>query len=226
MDRLSQIKTKLEAVRSRIADAARESGRTPDEITLIAVTKTFPVDDVRRLLELGVRDIGENRDQEAAPKANAIPEARWHFVGALQRNKAPSVTSYADVIHSVDRLRLVTALEHAATKPIDVLLQLNLDGDPDRGGATQDALAPLADAVEATGNLRLKGLMCVPPLGADPDAAYSEVAAIAAGLQRNHPTATLLSAGMSGDLEVAIRHGATHVRVGTALLGDRPRQVR
>lgn len=225
MDRLAEIAANLEAVRERIAYAAGESGRAPDEITLIAITKTFPVDDVRLLVELGVADVGENRDQEAAPKAAAVPAARWHFVGALQRNKARSVTSYADVIHSVDRVRLAHALDHAAPKPIDVFVQLSLDGDPDRGGATRADLPAVADAVEESTNLRLVGLMCVPPLGAEPAAAYADVATIATELQRNHPSATLLSAGMSGDMEAAIRHGATHVRVGTALLGNRPRHV-
>jgi len=219
-----EIAANLQAVTGRIGGAARAAGRDPASVRLVAVTKTFGVDDVRRLAALGVTDVGENRDQEAAPKAAAVPALRWHFIGQLQRNKARSVASYASCVHSVDRVRLVAALDLAAQqadRTLDICLQLRLDDDPAHGGAASRQLPALADLVEEAGSLRLAGVMCVPPSGADPDSAFAAAAAIAADLRRTHPTASMFSAGMSGDLEAAIRNGATHVRVGTALLGGR-----
>jgi pyridoxal phosphate enzyme (YggS family) len=187
------------------------------------------------LAGLGVTDVGENKDQEAAAKAALVRDAgagvRWHFVGQLQRNKARSVVTYADVVESVDSLRLARALDGAADRhrdrPLDVLVQVSLDGDPDRGGAVAGAAEPerdlwrVADAVASTAHLRLGGLMAVAPASWDPDAAFEKLASIAGRLRDTYPDATVVSAGMSGDLEQAIKHGATHVRIGTSLLGMR-----
>jgi pyridoxal phosphate enzyme (YggS family) len=182
------------------------------------------VSDVALLRDLGVGDVGENRDQEARAKAAAVPDVRWHFVGQLQRNKCRSVAAYADVVHSVDRPELVAALAagaHRAGRLIDVLVQVGLDDDAGRGGARVEDVPSLADAVAGADGLRLGGVMAVAPLAADPDAAFARLAEVAARLQATHPRADAISAGMSGDLEAAIRYGATHVRVGTALLGGR-----
>jgi len=221
----------LARVRARI-DAARAAAGRTDEIALVAVTKTYPASDVALLADLGVTDVGENRDQEAAPKAAAVGDrVRWHFVGQLQRNKARSVARYADVVQSVDSVRLARALDAAAAaagRRLDVLLQVSLDGDPHRGGALPGSadpdrgLDPVAAAVAGHEALRLAGLMAVAPLGEDPDAAFARLAEVAARFRVDHPTASVLSAGMSDDLESAVSHGATHVRIGSALLGKRP----
>ncbi|GGL96409.1 MULTISPECIES: YggS family pyridoxal phosphate-dependent enzyme [Micromonospora] len=235
-DRRAELAAGLARVRTRIADACAAAGRDRDTVTMIAVTKTYPVDDVLALAGLGVHDLGENRDQEAAGKAAEVAAAgvrpRWHFVGQLQRNKCRSVVRYADVVHSVDRVRLVGALATASAaardRPLDVLLQVSIDADPDRGGAVPDSadpdtgLGPVAEAVAAAPALRLTGLMAVAPLGWAPERAFSRLAEVAAAFRADHPEATALSAGMSGDLEIAIAHGATQVRVGSALLGMRP----
>ncbi len=225
--RLDELAANLAEVRERIAAAARAAGRDPDEVTLVAVTKTWPASDVRMLAQLGVTDVGENRDQEAGPKALACADLglRWHFVGHLQRNKARSVAGYADVVQSVDRAELVPALARGAEQAgrvVDVLVQVSLDGSEGRSGADPRVLGQLADEVAAADGLRLRGVMAVAPLGVDPDAAFERLEAVAAALRADHPEAVLVSAGMSGDLEAAVRHGATHVRVGTAVLGGRP----
>ncbi len=197
------------------------------------MTKTYPATDVLHLAALDVDQIGENRDQEAAPKAAEVAAAGsdvcWHYIGQLQRNKARSVASYASAVHSVDRLSLVAALAAARDAldlpPLDVLVQVNLDGRPDRGGAGPGDVAGIADAVAAASSLRLAGVMAVAPLGAAGaalDAAYAQVQTVSADLRAAYPEATAISAGMSGDFEVAIAHGATHVRVGSLLLGTRP----
>jgi hypothetical protein len=206
---------------------------------LVTVTKTYPASDVALLAGLGAADVGENRDQEAAPKAARVAAdgvaVRWHFVGQLQRNKCRSVVGYADAVHSVDSVRLVRALADAAERhrdrPLDVFVQVSIDGDPARGGALADPgahrLAPdravddVAAAVAARAPLRLVGVMAVAPVEWAPEAAFGRLAEVAARLRVDHPTATAVSAGMSGDLEVAIGHGATHVRVGSAVLGMR-----
>ncbi|MDG4799625.1 YggS family pyridoxal phosphate-dependent enzyme [Micromonospora sp. WMMD980] len=235
-ERRAELAAGLARVRARVADACAAAGRDPDEVTLVAVTKTYPAADVVALAGLGVTDVGENRDQEAAPKAAAVAGAgaapRWHFIGQLQRNKARSVVRYADVVQSVDSVRLAAALDAAASdvrdRPLDVLVQVSIDGDPARGGALpgmadpQRGLDRVAAAVAGTTGLRLAGLMAVAPLGWEPDRAFARLAEVAARLRADHPGATALSAGMSGDLESAIAHGATHVRVGSALLGMRP----
>jgi PLP dependent protein len=232
--RRAEVARNLAAVRERIAAAALACGREPSSVTLIAVTKTYPASDVELLASLGVLDIGENRDQEAAPKAAAMEaagvEVRWHYIGQLQRNKARSVARYAYLVHSVDRLPLIDALDRARREigaeggvpPLDVLLQVSLDDTPGRGGAAIAQTPGLADAVAATRGLRLAGVMAVAPLGVKPGPAFERLAAVAQRLTAQYPQATIISAGMSGDLEEAIAAGATHVRIGSALLGARP----
>jgi PLP dependent protein len=232
-ERRAELADGLSEVWARIEAACAAAGRSRDEITLIAVTKTWPASDVRLLYELGQRDFGENRDQEAAPKAAACADLdlTWHFVGQLQTNKVASVTRYADVIHSVDRLRLVHALARAAQRrprPLTALIQVSLegpDGDPDRGGAAPSELTELAEAILAGGILRLGGVMAVAPLGVPAARAFAGLAAAAAAVRAVQPAATMISAGMSGDLEAAVEAGATHLRIGTALLGDRRARV-
>jgi pyridoxal phosphate enzyme (YggS family) len=226
--RRDEIGDGLRNVRERIEAACAAVARDPDLITLVAVTKTFPASDIRVLAELGVGDIGENRDQEARAKHAECGDLRlrWHFVGQLQRNKVRSVASYADVVHSVDRLSLVTALSTAAVdaeRMITALVQVNLDdaADEDRGGVPPDLAGDLADAVALAPGLALGGVMAVAPLGGDVDAAFARLARAGERIRDQHPEAAVVSAGMSGDLEQAIKHGATHVRIGTALLGHR-----
>ncbi len=220
-------------MRDRIAAACQAAGRSSREVTLIAVTKTFPASDVRLLHALGSRDVGENRDSEAAPKAaqcaDLLPPLTWHFVGQLQTNKSASVVSYAAVVHSVDRLRLTRALgTHArrADRIVCCLVQVSLDGDAARGGVVAGQVPLIADAIADEPGLVLGGVMAVAPLGTAPSAAFGRLAEIAAVVRAAHPEAVMISAGMSGDLEEAIAAGATHVRVGTALLGGRPASVR
>jgi PLP dependent protein len=224
--RTAEIAANLAQVRERIAAAAAAAGRDPAELTLVGVTKTFPVQDARRLLELGLTDLGEARDQEAKGKARDLQAARWHFVGRLQRNKAASVGTYAAVVHSYDRPELAGALANGVRRtgrdPIDVLVQVSLDDDPDRGGAPAGEVVALADTAAATGLLRPAGVMAVAPLDADPDAGFAALHEVARTLRSAYPGARIVSAGMSADLEAAVRNGATHLRIGTALLGGRP----
>ena len=291
-DRRAQLAANLDEVRGRIARACQAAGRAVESVTLVAITKTYPASDVELLASLGITDVGENKDQEAAAKAAEISAdgvaagLRWHFVGQLQRNKAKSVVRYAEVVESVDSLRLAAALSKAAAQhrstPLDVLIQISLDGDPSRGGAVAGGsgtdsgdvaeaartsgssrsvplsslsvpsvpsvpgsspsahsrasfdisgfpdsgdgerdLWRVADAVAAADGLRLAGVMAVAPVGWDPDRAFAVLAGLAARLRERHPAATAISAGMSGDLEAAIKHGATHVRIGSSLLGKR-----
>ncbi len=225
MDRRLQIASNLAAVRERIAAACASAGRSADEVTLIAVTKTYPVSDVALLVELGVADIGENRDQEAAPKAAVVAGARWHFIGQLQRNKAKSVVTYAHMVHSVDSLELARTLEQQAVQrrqsPLDVLVQVSLDPSPGRGGAPWDEVGPIAAFASGATMLRLRGLMAVAPLGEDPRAAFERLQRYSTMFRADYPDATVLSAGMSEDLDTAVAYGATHVRIGSALLGKR-----
>ncbi|MEV5711588.1 YggS family pyridoxal phosphate-dependent enzyme [Actinoallomurus sp. NPDC052274] len=229
--REEQLTANLAAVRERVAKACAAAGRSADEVTVIAVTKTFPASDVRLLAGLGVTDVAENRDQEASVKAAECRDLplRWHFVGQLQTNKVRSVASYSDVVHSVDRERLVTALSRAATqaeRSLRCLVQVALDDAEGRGGVRPGGVPALADAIAAAPGLTLGGVMAVAPLGGDPAAAFGRLAEVAAALRAAHPGATMISAGMSGDLEEAVACGATHVRVGTALLGGRRAIVR
>jgi pyridoxal phosphate enzyme (YggS family) len=225
--RLAEIRGNLDAVRRRIAAGCAAADRDPAEVTLIVVTKTHPASDVELLARLGVRDVGENRDQEAAAKHAACTglQLRWHFIGQLQSNKARSVARYADLVHSVDRLPLVHALGRGAEQAgrvLPCLVQISLDGDPHRGGVVRSDLPALADAVAAEPALELHGIMAVAPLGVDPGVAFEPLPAIRSALVGDHPGAVVISAGMSDDLEAALNHGATHLRVGTAVLGARP----
>ena len=227
--RRDEVAARLEAVRRRIAAACDRAGRDPEEVTLTVVTKFFPASDVRLLAELGVRHVGENRHQEAEAKAAECAGLglTWHFIGGLQSNKAAAVASYADVVESVDRAKLVGGLQrgaHDRSHPLDCLLQVSLDppGARGRSGADLEALDAVAAALDEAGMLRLRGLMAVAPLGGEPAAAYARLADIRDAFLTTHPAATWLSAGMSSDLEAAVEAGATHVRLGTAVLGPRP----
>jgi pyridoxal phosphate enzyme (YggS family) len=228
---MSRFEANLAAVRERIARAARGAGRDPASVRLLAISKTWPATDVRALAGLGQRDFGENRAQELIGKAGELADLplRWHFVGQLQRNKAATVARLGAVVHSVDRASLAAALGRAgqaAGRPVEVLLQVDLGGPPGdlaaRGGAAPDELPALAHAVAGDPGLRLRGLMAVAPRGEEPAPAFARLAALAERLRADHPDATEISAGMSSDLEAAIKEGATFVRVGTALFGDRP----
>ena len=227
--RRDEIAHGLDTVNARVAAACAAAGRDPRGVETVVVTKFFPVSDVRLLVDLGVRDVGENRDQEAREKLTDPlldgTDLRRHFIGQLQSNKAASVVSYADVIHTADRAKLVTALSKAADRQgrrPRVLVQVSLDDAPGRGGARIADVPALADLVAAEAALDLGGVMAVAPLGGNPDAAFARLWEVATGIQAAHPDATWVSAGMSNDLEAAIRHGATHLRVGSAILGSRP----
>lgn len=229
--RAAELADNLAGVQDRIASACASAGRDRAELTLIVVTKFFPADDVRRLHDLRVRDIGESRDQEAAAKVAELDpgirdDLRVHFIGQLQSNKAPHVSAYADVVHSVDRAKIVAALDRGAVtheRTPQVLVQVDLSGDDaGRGGAAPGQVAELADLIAASQALRLRGVMAVAPLYGDAGQAFGRLREIAAGVRSNHPDATWISAGMSGDLEQAVAAGATHLRVGSAILGSRP----
>lgn len=225
MRRREQLAAGLAATRARIAAACTAAGRAPAEVALVAVTKTWPASDCALLRDLGVVDLGENRDQEASVKAAAVPGVRWHFIGRLQSNKARSVAGYADVVHSVDREALLGPLADGvqrAGRQVTCLVQVDLEeGAEGRGGAPAAAVPRLAERIATTDGLLLGGLMAVAPLGEDPAAAFARLAEVAAALRADHPGATAVSAGMSGDLEQAVAAGATHLRVGSAILGLR-----
>ncbi len=273
-ERSSELAVRLAAVRARITAACVAAGRDESELTLIAVTKTYPASDVLALASLGVTDFGENRDQEAAPKAAEVAAAfaaagmaappvtaataavsepvTWHFIGQLQTNKARSVATYADAVHSVDRIRLVHALgaaARAAGRELTCLVQVSLDpadaGAPaghelddghdrderpgsgqERGGVPPARLAEVAEAIAAEPGLTLGGLMAVAPLAMEPVSAFAPLRRLSAVIRSVAPSATVISAGMSGDLEPAVASGATHLRIGTALLGNRRPPVR
>lgn len=214
---------RLAGVRDAIGSAARDAGRDPREVTLIVVTKFHPASLVRELAALGQRDFGENRHQEAQSKIASLSdlEATWHFIGQLQSNKARQVRQYADLIHTIDRESLVAALGGQG-RPVEVFLQLNLTDDPARGGATAAELPVLADRVLSTPGLTLRGLMAVAPLGVEPRRAFERVRLASEDLRRTAPDARALSMGMSGDFAAAILEGATHLRIGTAITGNRP----
>lgn len=232
MSRSDELKAALASVRARIAAACVAADRDPGDVTLLAVTKTWPAGDVVELLALGVTDVGENRDQEAVEKVAAVHELaadaspRWHFVGQVQRRKARSVAGYADVVHSLDRPELADALGRAATaagRVLAVLVQVSLEAATDgRGGVAPDGARALADHAAGVSGLRVAGVMAVAPRQGDPAAAFARLREVALDIRAGHPDAGVISAGMSGDLEAAIAHGATLVRVGTALLGTRP----
>jgi pyridoxal phosphate enzyme (YggS family) len=230
MSRREELAANLAAVRARIAAACAEVDRSPDEVRLVVVTKFFPVSDIRLLVELGVTDVGENRHQEAQEKSAACADLPldWHFIGGLQSNKAAAVASYSQVVESVDRVKLVGPLDkgaHQRSHAVDCLLQVSLDppGAEGRSGADPGDLPALAAAVEKAGRLSLRGLMAAAPLGEDPRTAFARLDDVRRDFLVEHPHATWLSAGMSADLEHAVQAGATHVRIGSAVLGSRPR---
>jgi pyridoxal phosphate enzyme (YggS family) len=214
MNRTEELSQNLKSVRSKIAAVARH------EVTLIAVTKTFPVSDAQILHDLDVRDFGENRDAEGAEKSAQV-SGTWHFQGQIQSNKLKSITSWASVIHSLDDPRHFEIIEKVAPHPLQIFLQVSLDGAHHRGGAGLEDLYSLAASVEKSPTHTLAGLMSVPPLGMDPNQGFAQLAVIHNEFMKLFPAATSLSAGMSGDFELAISHGATHVRVGSSILGSR-----
>ena len=217
--RKEEITRNLQEVRERINRAAQSAGRDPADIQLIVVTKTFPVSDIEILRELGEVNFGENRDQEAAPKAQTVA-ATWHFQGQIQSNKIKSICEWADVIHSISSEKEVLKFAQSPRKH-QLFLQVSLDGQEGRGGASSAELTRLADLVNASNNLELMGLMAVAPLGIDPENAFADLAQINQGFQGQFPNSKYLSAGMSGDFEAAIKFGATHIRVGSSILGSR-----
>jgi PLP dependent protein len=214
MNRKEEISHKLEDVRTKIANVAEH------EVCLIAVTKTFPISDVQILHDLGVTNFGENRDAEGAEKS-AVVSGTWHFQGQIQSNKLKSITSWANVIHSLDDPRHFEIIEKVAPHPLQIFLQVSLDGADHRGGAGLEDLYALAAMVDKSATHTLAGLMSVPPLGVDPNLAFAQLALIHNDFMGQFPEARFMSAGMSGDYEVAISHGATHVRVGSSILGSR-----
>ena len=234
--RTAELARRLASVRSRIAAAALKAGRA-DQPALIVVTKFHPAEDIRRLAALGISDVGENRDQEAAAKALELADLalNWHFVGQLQTKKAKSVARYASSVHSVDRPQLVDALAKAVRNemeaggraPLDCFIQVSLEDDGDDGGTHRGGSAPadvplLAERIAAAEGLNLAGVMAVAPLGAPPEPAFEKLAEVSARLVADYPGATAISAGMSQDLEAAIKFGATHLRIGSDILGSRP----
>lgn len=237
-ERRDELETGLADVRARVAAACDQSGRDLAEVTTVVVTKTFPASDVDLLASLGVRDVGESKDQEAAAKTTELAGTttsgglglRWHFVGRLQSNKARSVASYAHLVHSLDRRKLVTALSRGAVEcrsaddapPLGCLVQVSLDEDPARGGAVPHDVPALADAVAQAEGLVLAGVMAVAPQGIEPARAFARLVEVADRVRTQHPGAVVVSAGMSADLEAAVAAGATHLRVGSAVLGSRP----
>ncbi|MGX1586027.1 YggS family pyridoxal phosphate-dependent enzyme [Microbacterium sp. NPDC055502] len=222
----SELAARLSAIDERIADAARAAGRSPEEITRIVVTKFHPAALVRDLHALGVSAVGENRQQELTAKATELADLdlQWHFIGQGQTNKAGAIRRSADVVHSVDRDRFADALHRAADGDdvLDVLVQINLTDDPGRGGVAPDAATALAEHVLSLPSLRLRGVMAVAPLDEEPASAFARLRGIADGIRTIEPTATWISAGMTGDFVEAIAAGATHLRIGSAITGPRP----
>jgi PLP dependent protein len=227
---VSELAQRYNQISEQVASAAAAHGRSASDITLVVVTKNHPPQLVLELISLGARDFGENRDQEAAPKAkevlDASPEAmRWHFIGQLQTNKVRSVLDYADLIHSLDRESLLLELQKRTAdraKPLGVFIQVNLTEDPERGGVRVQDLEGFATKVLSSQGLRLEGLMGVGGLDKDPAVEFERLAGLSTKLQALAPEAKGLSMGMSSDFEVAIGYGATHLRIGTAITGKRP----
>jgi PLP dependent protein len=222
--RREELRSNLERAQARVALACQAAGRPVDEVTIVAVTKTWPSSDIRHLAALGVRDIGENKDQEGRSKWSDLVDSEfsltWHFLGQIQRNKATRIGQWADVIHSVDRVEILDPLIRSE-RPLDVLIQVNLDPQPGRGGVQPAGIDQLAQAIASRPALALRGLMVVPPQSTEPRAAFEEIQRLHQRLLLSHPEARWLSAGMSGDVEEAIACGATHVRLGTSILGSR-----
>ena len=217
------IKESLELVKEQIAAAATGAGRSVDEITLIAVTKTYPVSDVEILHNLGQRNFGENRSEEGSEKSAQV-NGSWHYQGQVQSRKLRDIAEWATCIHSIDSPDHAVKLSRICGeigKEISIFLQLSLDGAPDRGGVIATEILALADKVEELPNINLAGLMCVPPVAYEHQRAFSEIAQIHQKFISTFSQAKSLSAGMSSDFEVAITHGATHLRIGSQILGSR-----
>ena len=227
-DRQTELSRSLADVRARILDATAKASRRSGEVTLVAVTKTYPISDVEILHQLGVTDFGENRSAEGLEKS-AIVSAHWHFQGQIQSNKIAAISSWAHTVHSLDDLSHVAKFDRAVGeipgKRLNIFIQISLDGDASRAGVRGDDLLALGQAISSTKNLDLIGLMVVPPVQAEPVKAFSEVAELAQHFRQEFPSAQSLSAGMSGDYEIAIAHGATHIRVGSQILGPRAPQA-
>jgi pyridoxal phosphate enzyme (YggS family) len=224
LDRKEELSRSLADVHARIREATAQASRKRDEVTLIAVTKSYPISDVEILHQLGVTHFGENRSAEGLEKSSLV-SAHWHFQGQIQSNKIAAISSWAHTVHSLDEISHVAKFDRAVgeipEKRLNVFIQISLDGDTSRAGVRGDDLLALAHSISSTKNLDLVGLMVVPPVQAEPEKAFSEVAEIAQRFRRQFPVAQSLSAGMSGDYEIAIAHGATHIRVGSQILGPR-----
>lgn len=228
MERRLELQANLQDVEREISQACVAANRNRSDVTLIAVTKTWPATDVDLLAGLGVTDVGENRDQEAKPKHEEVQATNliWHAIGQLQTNKAKSVSAWADVVHSVDRTDLVTALTKAVVAretPLKILIQANLDPNPteNRGGALPSELMSLAKMISECEGLALQGVMGVAPLSGDDDLAFARLQELASQIQGAYPEANWISAGMSGDFAAALKYGATHLRIGSSILGNR-----
>jgi hypothetical protein len=219
--RAAEISANLQAITARIVSAAESAGRDPEEITLIAVTKTFPVSDVKILYELGVRDFGENRDQEGSVKFSELPEdSNWHFQGQIQSNKLKSIATWADVVHSIDDISHAKKLSSLVGAK-DIFVQVSLDGLPGRGGVNPEQLLDFLAEVSALANLKVRGLMAVAPLDEPPLEAFKRLKTLSETVRKTHPNTWEISAGMSNDFEAAISQGATHIRIGSQILGVR-----
>jgi len=226
--RRQELKQSLVHLKERIAAATRQSGRNIDEITLVVVTKTFPVTDAQILYELGERNFGENRNEEGLSKKELVgPDAIWHFQGQVQSKKIRQITQWAEVVHSldsVDHARKFADADNA--NALKFFLQVNLEPSrADRGGVSIAGLQDFLGEIAGLKNINIIGLMTVAPLGVDPEGAFEEVAKAKNLVQKNYPSITQLSMGMSGDFEEAIKYGATHIRIGSSILGSRPAQA-
>ena len=224
MNRRQEIEENLNQVRKSIADAASKSGRNPDDINLIVVTKTFPISDLEILYSLGLREFGENRDQEASVKAKALPQdINWHFQGGIQSNKLKSICNWASVIHSVDQFKYAQIIsEQKSATPMQIFIQVSLDQPPEsRGGVDPAKLIELANRISSLPNLKVLGLMAVGPVDQEVEPAFARLQQIQASFLTYFKDANFLSSGMSGDYEMAISYGATHLRIGSSILGNR-----
>jgi pyridoxal phosphate enzyme (YggS family) len=220
-NRREELSENLNAIKSRISVAAQSAGRSAEEITLIVVTKTFPASDAQILYELGVRDFGENRDQEASVKSTELPDdCRWHFQGQIQSNKLKSIANWADVLHSIDDLAHANKLNSLVASK-DIFIQVSLDNHTNRGGVLPDLIPDFLEEISAFQNLNIRGLMAVAPLEEEPVIAFQRLKALSDRVVKTQPTAHEISAGMSNDFEAAISQGATHIRIGSQILGVR-----
>lgn len=220
-NRRDELSENFNSIKLRISVAAQNAGRSVEEITLIVVTKTFPASDAQILYELGVRDFGENRDQEASVKSTELPDnCRWHFQGQIQSNKLKSIANWADVLHSIDDVAHASKLNSLVTSK-DIFVQVSLDSQPNRGGVLPDLVPEFLDELSIFSNLKLRGLMAVAPLDEDPAEAFKRLKELSDRVVKLHPEAREISAGMSNDFEAAISQGATHIRIGSQILGVR-----